>query len=194
MVAGSLKLRPQVRAVAGTGFVNPGWTGQPIRTRVTSVVQAHPQVVFLAAGHNDRRFATALSTKAADAVIDRLHKASPASVLVVIGPIWQDGNTPRSLRLLRDHLRRKSAQVGAVFIDPLRGAWFAGRAHRFIGPDGIHPTNAGHRHIAGLVLRALRADPRFVKTPDARSVSPGKPPAGTPAVSTGPLPPQPCSP
>ena len=194
IVAASLKLRPQVRAVAGTGFVNPGWTGQPIRTRVTSVINAHPQIVFLAAGHNDRRYATARSTKAADAVIDRLHKALPDSVLVVIGPIWQGGDTPRSLGLLRDHLRRKAGAIGAVFVDPLRAGWFAGAAHRLIGPDGIHPTNAGHRHIASLVLRALHAAPRFATTPAAHPVSPGTSGVKTAAVSGGPLPLPPCSP
>ena len=194
IVAASLKLRPQVRAVAGTGFVNPGWTGQPIRTRVAGVIKAHPRIVFLVAGHNDRRFATALSTTAADAVIDRLHKALPDSVLVVIGPIWQDGHAPRSLRVLRDHLRRKAAEIGAVFVDPLRGAWFAGTAHRLIGPDGIHPTDAGHRHIASLVLRALDADPRFAKTLDARPVSPGTSPVKTAALGRSTLPLPLCSP
>jgi lysophospholipase L1-like esterase len=171
IVAASLGLRPRVRAVAGTGFVNPGWTGQPIRSRLPSVISADPRVVFLVGGHNDRRFATAASMKAAGAVIDRLHRALPDATLVVIGPIWANGNTPRSLLLLRDHLRRQATAIGAIFIDPLRDGWFAGKAHRFIGPDGIHPTDAGHRHIARLVLRALRADPRFAATPVDASTS-----------------------
>jgi len=172
IVAAALGLRPTVRAVAGTGFVNPGWTGQPIRSRLPSVISADPRVVFLVGGHNDRRFATARSTKAAGAVLDRLHRALPDATLVVIGPIWADGNTPRSLRLLRDHLRRKATAIGAIFIDPLRDGWFAGKAHRFIGPDGIHPTDAGHRHIASLVMRALRADLRLVTTPVGAFPSP----------------------
>jgi len=171
IVAASLGLRPRVRAVAGTGFVNPGWTGQPIRSRLPSVIAADPRVVFLVGGHNDRRFDTTRSAKAAGAVIDRLHQALPTAILVVIGPIWADGNTPTSLRLLRDHLRRQATANGAIFIDPLRDGWFAGQAHRFIGPDGIHPTDAGHRHIAKLVLRALRADPRFAVTPVGASTS-----------------------
>ena len=157
--------------MAGTGFVNPGWTGRPIRSRLRGVISADPRVVFLVGGHNDRRFDTTRSAKAAGAVIDRLHRALPEAVLVVIGPIWADGNTPRSLRLLRDHLRRQATAIGAIFIDPLRDGWFAGKAHRFIGPDGIHPTDAGHRHIAKLVLRALRADPRFAVTPVEASTS-----------------------
>jgi lysophospholipase L1-like esterase len=170
IVSAAIHLRSLNRAVAGTGFINPGWTAQPIRTRVAAVVRAHPRIVFLAGGHNDRRFATAAVTAAADVVIDRLHRALPDTILVVVGPIWRTGDAPRSLRRLRDHLRRKSAAVGALFIDPIRGGWFAGSAARLIGPDGIHPTNAGHRHIAQLVLHGLEADPRF-------RAKPSRPPA-----------------
>jgi lysophospholipase L1-like esterase len=157
IVSASLGLRPLNRAVPGTGFVNPGWTGQPIRTQVTSVIRADPRVVFLAGGHNDRRFPTAATRAAAVAVIDRLHRALPDARLVVIGPIWSGDIAPGSLLRLRDALRRKAAAVGAIFVDPIRGGWLAGDAKRYIGPDGLHPTNAGHRHIAALVLRALRA-------------------------------------
>jgi lysophospholipase L1-like esterase len=148
-------------AVAGTGFVNPGWTGQPIRSRVAAVIRLQPGVIFVAGGHNDRRFGAAASGRAASAVLHRLREGVPDAVIVVIGPIWQDGSPPASVRGLRDRLRREAAEVGAVFIDPLRDGWFAGSRHRFIAADGIHPTQAGHRHIARLVLERLRADGRL---------------------------------
>jgi lysophospholipase L1-like esterase len=147
----------RVRAVAGTGFVNPGWTGQPMRTQVGAVVRLRPGIVFVVGGHNDRRFATSRSITAADAVLDRLRRGLPDATLVVIGPIWANSSPPASIRALRDHLRRKARAIGALFIDPLREGWFGGRAHWFIGPDQIHPTNAGHRHIAAMVLADLRA-------------------------------------
>ena len=93
--------------------------------------------------------------KAADTVIDRLHRALPDAVLVVIAPIWPTGSPPARCLDLRNHLRQKAASVGAIFIDPLAGKWFAGSSRRLIGPDGIHPTDAGHRHIAALVLAHL---------------------------------------
>lgn len=194
IVAASLELRPLVRAVAGTGFVNPGWTGQPIRTRMSSVIKADPRIVILAGGHNDRRYAPSLSARSADAVIDRLDAALPDAILVVIGPIWQNGSPPRSLRALRDHLRTKAAAVGAIFIDPIRGGWFAGTARRFISPDGIHPTAAGHRHIAALVLRALQADPHFATRPAPPPAAPRSSPVGVPAATSGSWRLSPCSP
>jgi lysophospholipase L1-like esterase len=161
IVAKAIGLRPLVRAVPGTGFVNPGWTGQPIRSRLASVIRANPSVVFLAGGHNDRRYATSRSAAAAHDVIVRLRRGLPDALVVIIGPIWANGNPPAHIRALRDVLRKEARSIGAVFIDPLRGGWFAGSWHRLILSDGIHPSNEGHRRIATQVLRALRADEKF---------------------------------
>lgn len=142
-------------AVPGTGFLNPGWTGQPIGTRLAAAIAARPDVVVIAGGHNDSRWSAEATASAADRVLDRLHAALPDALLVVVAPIWQDGSPPARCRVLRDRLRAKAASLDAVFIDPLADAWFAGGSHRFIGRDGIHPTNAGHRFIADRVLAAL---------------------------------------
>ena len=142
-------------AVAGTGFINPGWTNQPVGSRVAAAIRQKPDIVFLASGHNDSRWSAAATGRAADQVIDRLHRALPKAVLVILAPIWSNGSPPQRCLDLRDHLRRKAASIGAVFIDPLAGRWFAGSAQRFIGPDGIHPTDAGHRRIADFVLAGI---------------------------------------
>lgn len=144
-------------AVAGTGFINPGWTNQPIGSRVSAVIKQRPDVLFIAGGHNDSRWSASATGKAADAVIDRLHLALPDAVLVIVGPIWQNGSPPTRCLTLRDHLRRKAAAIDAIFIDPLAERWFAGSNHAFIGPDGIHPIDAGHRHMADRILADLAA-------------------------------------
>jgi lysophospholipase L1-like esterase len=143
-------------AVAGTGFVNPGWTNQPVGTRVAAAIRANPDIVFVAAGHNDSRWSVSTTATAARSVIERLHNALPNAVIVVVAPIWQDGSPPARCLGLRDRLRTMATGVGATFIDPLAEGWFAGSAQRFIGPDGIHPTDAGHTHIAARVLTHLR--------------------------------------
>jgi acyl-CoA thioesterase-1 len=142
-------------AVAGTGFVNPGWTGQRIRTRVTAALESRPGIVFVAGGHNDRQFGSRATGKAADTVLLRLRRELPDAVIVVIGPIWANGSPPAAIRGIRTELRRHAAAVGAIFVDPIREGWFAGSAERFILADGIHPSNAGHRRIAARVLAAL---------------------------------------
>lgn len=142
-------------AVAGTGFINPGWTNQPVRTRVSAAIARHPDIVFVASGHNDSHWSAAATAKAADKVIDRLHNALPHAVLVIVAPIWPNGSPPARCLTLRDHLRRKAAAVHGIFIDPLAERWFAGKYHRLIGADGIHPTDAGHLRMARRVLADL---------------------------------------
>jgi len=142
-------------AVAGTGFINPGWTNQPVASRVSAAIKRHPDVVFIAAGHNDSRWSSTATAEAADKVIDRLHAALPDALLVIVAPIWSSASPPRRCLDLRDHLRRTAASVDAIFIDPLAEGWFSGSRQRLIGPDGIHPTAAGHRYMAERVLAAI---------------------------------------
>lgn len=144
-------------AVAGTGFINPGWTGQTVGSRVSAAIRQHPDIVFIAAGHNDSRWSAAATARAAGGVIDRLHRALPDAVLVIVAPIWPSGSPPQRCLDLRDHLRRAARSVDAIFIDPLGDAWFAGSRQRLIGRDGIHPIDAGHRHMAERVLEAIAA-------------------------------------
>jgi acyl-CoA thioesterase-1 len=172
-------------AVAGTGFVNPGWTGQRIRTRVTAALESRPGIVFVAGGHNDRQFGSRATGKAADAVLLRLRRELPDAVIVVIGPIWANGSPPAAIRGIRTELRRHAAAVGAIFVDPIREGWFAGSAERFILADGIHPSNAGHRRIATRVLAALDElrQARGSRAPQARQVPKNVP--GAPGLNPG---------
>jgi lysophospholipase L1-like esterase len=142
-------------AVPGTGFINPGWTGQPIGSRVQAAIDRHPAVVVIAGGHNDSRWSTTSVAAAADRVIQRLRAALPNARLVIVAPIWPSGTPPTRCLVLRDHLRRTAASVGAVLVDPLAENWFGGSRHSMILADGIHPSDAGHRYIAQRVLARL---------------------------------------
>jgi len=159
MVAASRGWRAVNLAVPGTGFLNPGWTNQPLASRIAAAIRLEPDVVVVASGHNDSRWSASATADAADAAIRRLRRALPDAVFVIVAPIWQDGSPPQRCLILRDRLRARAAAIGAIFIDPLAGRWFAGSRHHLIGPDRLHPTDAGHRFMAARVLAALaRAD------------------------------------
>ena len=144
-------------AVPGTGFMNPGWTAQPIASRVDAAVRHRPDIIFIVAGHNDSRWSPATTIRAADRVVVRLRAALPRAVIVVVGPIWQNGSPPLRCVLLRGGLRTEArATRRAIFMDPIAEGWFAGVSHRYIGPDGFHPTDAGHRFLAQRILADLR--------------------------------------
>ena len=145
-------------AVAGTGFMNPGWTNQTIGARVAATIRQKPDIVVVAAGHNDSRWSAATTARAADAALDRLQRALPDAVFVIVAPIWSNATPPARCLDLRDHLRRTARSMHAVFVDPLAGRWFAGIRQRLIGPDGLHPTDAGHRYIAQQFVEAMAAN------------------------------------
>ncbi|HEU4674022.1 MAG TPA: hypothetical protein VFS32_14115, partial [Candidatus Limnocylindrales bacterium] len=85
--------------------------------------------------------------------------------------------------VLRDALRREASSVGAVFIDPIAGGWLAGSSIRYIGPDGLHPTNAGHRHLAQLVLDGLRTPKHERPSQSKRSTPPLPTPTQRPTIA-----------
>ncbi len=142
-------------AVAGTGYLNPGWTGTPISSRVSAAIDQNPDVVIVAAGHNDSKWSAAVTGRAADDVLDRLRRALPGARLVIVGPVWPGGRAPARCLLLRNHLRARAQAIGATFVDPIGERWFAGSRIKLIGPDGIHPTDAGHRYMAERILADL---------------------------------------
>jgi lysophospholipase L1-like esterase len=155
IVAASRGWRAIDLAVPGTGFLNPGWTNQPVASRVAATIRLRPDLVVVASGHNDSRWSASATADAADAVIRRLRRALPNAVFVIVAPIWQNGSPPQRCLVLRDRLRTRAAAIGAIFIDPLADGWFAGSRRQLIGPDRLHPTDAGHRFMAGRVLAAL---------------------------------------
>jgi len=70
----------------------------------------------------------------------------------VIGPPWVNGSPPASIVADRDVVQAAAQAAGATFVDPLREGWFTGPYASLIGSDGVHPTDAGHRHLADLIL------------------------------------------
>jgi lysophospholipase L1-like esterase len=157
IVSRALEWRSVNLGVAGTGYVNPGWTAQPVGSRVSEAIAAHPDIVFVAAGHNDTHWSVDRVAGAAAKIVARLRRALPDAVLVIVGPIWQTRSAPSRSLALRDRLRTLATAADAVFVDPVAEGWFAGAARRYIGRDRIHPTTAGHAHIAHLVLGDLAA-------------------------------------
>jgi len=57
---------------------------------------------------------------------------------------------------LRDSLHDQARAMGAVFVDPLAEGWFVGRPD-LIGPDGVHPTDAGHAYLAEKIAPLISA-------------------------------------
>lgn len=80
----------------------------------------------------------------------------PGVRVIAVGPFF-DGTTSDDAMEWVDALARTAQQNGVTFIDPMREGWFTGaydQGRGLIGPDRVHPTDAGH----ALYARRLNAD------------------------------------
>jgi len=74
-------------------------------------------------------------------------RIAPNARLLVIGPPWPTPDVPPAVLQIRDILSFQSMLAGATFFDPIAAGWFMDRPD-LIGPDGVHPTDAGHAYMA----------------------------------------------
>lgn len=84
------------------------------------------------------------------------HAIAPGARLLVIGPPWPTADVPPAVLQVRDTLAFQSLLAGATFIDPIAERWFVDRPD-LIGPDGVHPTDAGHVYMAGKIAPLMGA-------------------------------------
>ena len=85
----------------------------------------------------------------------RDQRLAPTARFLVIGPPWPTADVPEAVLQVRDVLNVEARAAGAPFIDPLGDGWFVGRPD-LIGPDGVHPTDAGHEYLAGKIAPLIR--------------------------------------
>jgi lysophospholipase L1-like esterase len=152
-----------IRGLPGAGYARSSVTGRKLRPVVRKVVRKRPPIVVLVMGHNDSRVGPGRVEHAARWTLGILRRKLPDSRIVVVGPIWQSGRPPLRVLITRDAIRAAVRDVGHLrWIDPIDERWFTGdrllhtgNATRFISRDDNHPNDAGHKHIARLLLRDL---------------------------------------
>jgi lysophospholipase L1-like esterase len=154
-----------IGGLGGTGFVAAGATDEPFEVLFDRQLawRPAPDMLIVAGGHNDRRFGPAKVAAAAGSLLGRIHRLWPGIRVVLIGPMWGSGTPdPRALEI-RDALGTTARAYGVPFVDPLAGQWITGdrrgetgNAADYIRQDGVHPTAAGHRHLATRLVADLR--------------------------------------
>ncbi|MDP9164705.1 MAG: SGNH/GDSL hydrolase family protein [Actinomycetota bacterium] len=75
---------------------------------------------------------------------------APTARLLVIGPPWPTADVPPAVLQVRDVRSFQAMLAGAIFADPIAAGWFVDRPD-LIGPDGVHPTDAGHAYMAAKI-------------------------------------------
>lgn len=143
LVADEYGWEPLNFAVGGTGYTNPGNSGERFIDRVPDIVAADPDAVIVIGGANDARGDPDIFRAAVRDVLEELRSQLPEAKLVVLSSFWRAAPPPQVSRV-SVVLREEAAAVDAPFVD-VSDLFADGRG---IGEDGVHPTDAGHRRIA----------------------------------------------
>ena len=119
-----------------------------------AVKPADGLVVFFGSRNDEGVDPGLLAGKARD-TFDLARALAPSARFLVIGPPWPTADVPWQVLEVRDVLNGAARAAGATFIDPIGDRWFVDRPD-LIGPDGVHPNDAGHQYLADKIAPLIR--------------------------------------
>lgn len=148
---------PVISSVISSGFYNPGRGvkyGHPSRLNV--VTKDRPEIVIFETAYNDARRAETdpdWIEKSAIETIEAYRKVVPKAKFVILGPFPTDRFHGPNVTNNIAALNAAAAATGALHIVPTL-AWQPTTEHT--DADLAHPSDKGHRFLAGKLLLALR--------------------------------------
>jgi len=150
LAAEGVDLAATVAAEGGAGYGRRGSAGSLFIDLAARALRPRDRLVLFFGSLNDQSVDPHWFPGLAADALGLARTAAPAAKLLVIGPPWPSADAPPALLVIRDRLREQAVRAGAVFVDPIAEGWFAGRPD-LIGRDGLHPTDAGHAHLAARI-------------------------------------------
>ncbi|MEO6793893.1 MAG: GDSL lipase [Mycobacterium sp.] len=136
-----------VAAEGGAGYAVRGNRGGLYVDLTARAVQPDDALVVFFGSRNDQDVEPGQLTRLVADTLGLARRIAPSARMLVIGPPWPTADVPGNVWRVRDILNSEARVVGADFVDPLAEGWFVGRPE-LIGPDGVHPTDAGHAYLA----------------------------------------------
>ena len=156
------QITPDVAAEGGAGYGVRGNRGSVFRDLTPRAVRPDDALVLFFGSRNDKGVDPAVLAGSALDCFIFARAVAPSARLLVIGPPWPTADVPPDVLQVRDVLYAQARAVGATWIDPIAERWFVGRPD-LIGPDGVHPTDAGHAYMADKIAPLIAAQlPRQV--------------------------------
>jgi lysophospholipase L1-like esterase len=137
-------------APRGSGYLVPG-SGMTVPDRVQQTLDLAPDVVVVAAGVSDLSRPVDDVAAAAEEVVVRLRDGLPEGEVVLLSP-FSDGPAGELTTALTVRLEAVAAEQGVAYVDVTD---LLPRDQGLLAPDGVHPSEAGHRHVAEAVAVEL---------------------------------------
>jgi len=149
-----LDVKTAAFGVVGTGLVNYG-QGVPYDQRLASVLYTKPVGLVVQASVNDYETSTDAVVAAAKTLVAHAHSIDRDLPIAIVGPIYLDYELQPAILSQRAALEEFCDDEDITYVDPTGWITDATKA-TLIGPDNLHPTNAGYARIAQKMAAALR--------------------------------------
>ena len=151
-----VQVAPEVASEGRAGYVVRGDHGSVFEDLTNRAVHPDDALVVFFGSRNDHGVDPTQMAAMAHDTLDLARRIAPSAKLLVIGPPWTDSEPPIDVLYIRDILSGQANEAGATFIDPISDGWFVGRPD-LIGPDGVHPNDAGHAYMAEKIAPLIHA-------------------------------------
>ena len=151
-----VQIAPDVASEGRAGYVVRGDHGSVFEDLTARAVHPNDALVLFFGSRNDEGVDPLQLAGMAHDAFDLARRVAPLARLLVIGPPWPTADPPSDVLYVRDTLGDQARDAGAVFVDPISDGWFVGRPD-LIGPDGVHPNDAGHAYMAEKIAPLIRA-------------------------------------
>nr|CRL67150.1 lysophospholipase L1-like esterase [Mycolicibacterium malmesburyense] len=157
-----LSTTADVGAEGGAGYGTRGNRGSIFEDLTAATVKPDDTLVVFYGSRNDQHVDPAQLSVLVYGTFVLARRIAPSAQFLVIGPPWPTADVPATIVRIRDTLKYQADLAGATFVDPIALRWFVDRPE-LIGPDGVHPTDAGHTYMAEKIAPLIGAQlPRHV--------------------------------
>jgi lysophospholipase L1-like esterase len=153
--ARGVRIAADVAAEGKAGYAVPGDHNSVFEDLTARAVKPDDVLVVFFGSRNDQGVDPGLLTQRARNAFSLARRFAPSARFLVIGPPWPTAAVPGSMLMVRDVLNAAARAAGAAFVDPIGDRWFVNRPD-LIGPDGVHPNDAGHEYLADKIAPLIR--------------------------------------
>jgi GDSL-like Lipase/Acylhydrolase family len=155
LAARGVRIAADVAAEGRAGYGVPGDHGSVFEDLTARAVKPDDVLLVFFGSRNDEPVDPGLLAERARSTFDLARRFAPSARFLVIGPPWPTADVPGPMMQIRDALNAEARAAGAAFVDPISDNWFVDRPD-LIGPDGVHPNDAGHQYLADKIAPLIR--------------------------------------
>jgi len=154
-----VRVAADVAAEGRAGYGVPGDQGSVFEDLTARAVKPSDALVVFFGSRNDQGVDPRVLGERARSTFDLARRFAPSARFLVIGPPWPTADVPVAVLQIRDVLFTAARDAGAAWADPIFEHWFVDMPG-LIGPDGVHPNDAGHQYLADRIAPLIDAQLR----------------------------------